>query len=198
MDHALFSLEHSVSILARTPVVLKALLENLPEPWVRATEGEGTWSPHDVVGHLVHAERTNWIPRLLHLLEGSTRSFPPFDREGQFAFSGAQVLNELLAEFAGLRRNSLVTLANLNLTAADLERTGLHPELGPVRVDQLLATWVVHDLDHTAQIVRTMAKAYSDAVGPWAVFLSILRDRSQDPVSGRQGSGPKPKFTGHT
>jgi hypothetical protein len=175
VDHALFSMEHSVAILARTPATLKALLEDLPERWVRATEGEGTWSPHDVVGHLVHAERTNWIPRLLHLLRGSSEPFPPFDREGQFAYSGTRLLAELLDEFAGLRRDSLATLANLKLTADDLTRAGLHPELGRVRVDQLLSTWVVHDLDHVAQIVRTMAKVYAGAVGPWSAYLSILR-----------------------
>ncbi|GAB4109544.1 MAG: hypothetical protein Kow001_09710 [Acidobacteriota bacterium] len=175
MDPTVFSMDHAVAILARTPPTVRALLDGLPEPWVQATEGEGTWSPHDVVGHLVHAERTNWIPRLFHLLQGSAEPFPPFDREGQFAFSRTQTLSELLDEFAALRRDSLETLAHLKLTAQDLSRTGLHPELGKVRVDQLLATWVVHDLDHVAQVVRTMAKVYAGAVGPWSAYLSILR-----------------------
>ncbi len=177
MSHRPFRLEEAVAVLERTPAALRTLLAGLPETWLRATEGEGTWSPYDVVGHLVHAERTNWIPRLKHLLAGDDRPFPVFDREGQFAAGQGKSLLELLDELGALRELSLETLRALNLGEDDLGKQGLHPELGAVRVGQLLATWVVHDLDHVAQIVRTMAKVYSGAVGPWSAYLSILRDR---------------------
>ncbi len=172
-----FNLDEAVAILERTPASLNALLAGLPERWVRATEGDGTWSPYDVVGHLIHAERTNWIPRVRHTLAGERRPFDPFDRTAQFSESQGKSVGELLATFAELRRENVAALMSMRLTSADLSRTGQHPELGEVRLGQLLATWVVHDLDHVGQIVRTMAKVYSDAVGPWSTYLSILRDR---------------------
>ncbi len=170
-------LDDAVAILERTPAGLSALLSGLPEKWVRATEGEGTWSPYDVIGHLIHAERTDWIPRLRHIMAGDSRPFQSFDRTAQFTDSHDQSLGELLVTFAELRQKNLATVLQLNLTNADLERRGLHPELGEVTLGQLLATWVVHDLDHVGQIARTMAKVYSDATGPWSAYLSILRDR---------------------
>ena len=177
MRHEGFDPGEAVAVLERTPAALGALLAGLPESWVRATEGDGTWSPYDVVGHLVHGERTDWLPRARHILAGETRPFDPFDREAQFAESRGVGLEELLATFAELRRESVASLVGMNLTRVDLKRTGRHPELGEVTLAQLLATWVVHDLDHIGQIARVMAKAYSGAVGPWGAYLSILRDR---------------------
>lgn len=177
MKHDGFSLDDAAAVLERTPASLGALLAGLPEGWVTATEGAGTWSPYDVVGHLIHGERTDWLPRARHILAGETRPFEPFDREAQFKESRGRSLGELLATFAELRRENLAALAALNLTDDDMGRKGLHPELGEVTLAQLLATWVVHDLDHLAQIARTMAKAYGEAVGPWSAYLSILRDR---------------------
>jgi hypothetical protein len=172
-----FRLDEAVGLLERTPASLSALLSGLPEMWVRATEGEGTWSPYDVIGHLIHGERTNWIPRARHILAGERRPFAPFDRTAQLTESRDESLEGLLAAFAGARRDSLAALAAMHLSEQDLERKGLHPELGEVTLAQLLAAWVVHDLDHVAQVARTMAKVYSQATGPWSAYLSILRDR---------------------
>jgi DinB family protein len=177
MPDSQFNLKEAVAILERTPASLTALLRGLPETWIRVTEGEGTWSPYDVVGHLIHGERTDWIPRARHILAGETTPFETFDRMAQFTDSQGKSLAELLETFADLRRENVAVLAGMNLTEADLERKGLHPELSEVTLGQLLATWVVHDLDHVAQIARTMAKAYGEATGPWTEYLSILRDR---------------------
>jgi DinB superfamily len=170
-------LDDAVAVLERTPAILNAWLEGLPETWIRATEGEGTWSPYDVIGHLIHGERTDWIPRARHILAGDRRPFEPFDREAQLRESQGRSLGELLATFADLRRENVAMLVGMNLTDEDLDRTGLHPELGEVTLGQLLASWVVHDLDHVSQIARTMAKVYTEATGPWSAYLSILRDR---------------------
>lgn len=179
MEQQALKLRDAVAILERTPASLSALLAGLPETWIRATEGEGTWSPYDVVGHLVHGERTDWMARARHILAGETRPFDRFDRTAQFSESGDTSLDELLATFADLRRENVATLLDLRLTESDLERRGVHPDLGDVTLGQLLATWVVHDLDHVAQISRTMAKAYAEATGPWSAYLSILRDRQR-------------------
>lgn len=177
MSESGIDLNEAVAVLARTPASLSALLEGLPDIWVRATEGGETWSPYDVIGHLIHGERTDWIPRARHILSGEARPFDKFDRTAQFEESRGKSLGELLATFAELRRESLEALSGMNLSGEDLGRKGLHPELGEVTLGQLLATWVVHDLDHLGQIARTMAKAYTRAVGPWSAYLSILRDR---------------------
>lgn len=177
MDENGIDLEEAVAVLARTPASLTALLDGLPDAWVSATEGGETWSPYDVVGHLIHGERTDWIPRARHILAGESRPFDKFDRTAQFEESLGESLGELLSTFAELRRESVAALSAMNLTEEDLGRKGLHPELGEVTLGQLLATWVVHDLDHVGQIARTMAKAYAGAVGPWRAYLSILRDR---------------------
>jgi len=174
-----FNLDDAMTILERTPAALGALLAGLPEKWVRATEGDGNWSPYDVIGHLIHGERTDWIPRARHIMAGDSRPFEPFDRTAQFTDSQGKSLGELLVTFAELRQENLVTLLGMNVTNEDLDRRGLHPELGEVTLGQLLATWVVHDLDHVGQIARTMAKVYSGATGPWSAYLSILRDRQQ-------------------
>ena len=177
MKQSEFNLNEAVAVLERTPVTLSAMLDGLPETWTRATEGEGTWSPYDVIGHLIHGERTDWIPRAQHILAGDPRPFIPFNRAAQFTESRSQTLPELLETFAQLRNENVATLRAMNLTDSDLDRQGLHPELGKVTLRQLLATWVVHDLDHVTQIARTMAKAYTNETGPWIEYLSILRDR---------------------
>lgn len=169
-----FDFENALPILARTPAVLDALLRGLPAPWITGTEGGTTWSPYDVVGHLIHGERTDWMPRVEHLLaHGEAVAFEPFDRFAQFQESQGKALPELLETFSRLRQNSLRRLAALGLTAADLERTGRHPELGRVSLAQLLSTWVVHDLDHIVQVSRTMGWQYAEAVGPWRAYLRI-------------------------
>ena len=178
MSENRFNFQDTVTVLERTPATLGALLNGLPDSWIKATEGEDTWSPYDVIGHLIHGERTDWIPRVRHIMAGETRPFQPFDRTAQFTESQGKDVVELLATFADLRRRNLTALVGMNLTPADFERQGLHPELGQVRLSQLLATWVVHDLDHVAQIARTMAKRYSGVVGPWTAYLSILHDRT--------------------
>jgi hypothetical protein len=173
-------MEEAVTILARTPSVLDALLRGLPDGWITAHEGGKTWSPFDVVGHLIHGERTDWVPRAKIILEhGETRPFDKFDRFAQFAGSQGRTLASLLDEFAMLRQENLRELARLHVTDADLERRGQHPELGVVTMRQLLATWVAHDLDHVMQISRVLARQYSDEVGPWRVYLRI--------ISGTQG-----------
>jgi hypothetical protein len=172
-----FNLDEALAVLERTPASLSGLLAGLPEKWVHSTEGEGTWSPYDVIGHLIHGERANWMPRARHILAGETRPFDGFDRTAQFNDSKGKMLAELLSTFAQLRTENLSALRAMSLAGNDLARTGMHPALGPVRLEQLLATWAVHDLDHVAQIVRTMAKAYRAEVGPWSEYLSILRDR---------------------
>jgi DinB superfamily len=173
-----FQLDNALPVLRRTPAVLRALLLDLPGPWIGATEGPGTWSPFDVVGHLIHADRTNWMPRVEHMLRHDDAvPFPAFDREAMFAASKGLSLSELLDAFSRLRTESLDRLVALGLTDADLARRGRHPEFGLVMLGQHLATWVAHDLNHVAQVVRVMARQYSAAVGPWRVYLSILGER---------------------
>lgn len=172
-----FRLDDALAVLERTPESLRALLSGLPDTWVSAREGEGTWSPYDVIGHLIHGEHTDWIPRARHILAGEPRPFEKFDRTAQFTESRGKSLGELLAVFAELRRENVAALVGMGLTEEDFTRKGTHPELGEVTLGQLLATWVVHDLDHVAQVARTMSKVYADAVGPWKAYLSILRDR---------------------
>lgn len=177
MHHNEFNLDDAVAVLERTPASLSALLTGLPDTWVRATEGDGTWSSYDVIGHLIHSERVNWLPRVQHILSGEPKPFESFDRTAFFAQSQGKRMGELLAIFAELRRENVTMLVSMNLTPAALSRTGKHPEFGEVTLEQLLATWVVHDLAHIGQIVRTMAKGYAGAVGPWSAYLSILHDR---------------------
>lgn len=170
-----FRFHDALPVLRRTPTILRDLLLDLPGSWTGATEGPGTWSPFDVVGHLIHGERTDWVPRVEHLLRhGDTVPFTPFDPEAMFAASKGASLSELLDTFARLRSENLDRLAALGLTDADLARRGRHPEFGVVTLGQHLATWVAHDLSHVAQVVRVMARQYSEAVGPWRVYLSIL------------------------
>jgi len=174
-----FNLDDAFAVLETTPATLSALLTGLTPVWVLATEGEGTWSPFDVVGHLIHGERTDWIPRARHILAGDARPFEPFDRQAMFVESQGKGLADLLETFARLRAENLDEVRAMGLSPADLDRTGQHPELGVVTLRQLLATWVVHDLDHLGQIARVMAKAYGDEVGPWRAYVSVLKDRSR-------------------
>lgn len=170
-----FAFEEALPILRRTPAVLRAFLWDLPDSWARATEGPDTWSPFDVVGHLIHGERTDWIERTEILLtHGEGRPFTPFDRFAQFEASRGKTLHQLLDTFAELRAANLIRLESLSLTGNDLQRRGLHPELGPVTLGELLATWVAHDLSHIAQIARVMGRQYTDAVGPWRAYLPML------------------------
>jgi hypothetical protein len=171
------ALDEAVAILAGTPATLDALLRGLPEDWIVANEGSDTWSPFDVVGHLIHGERTNWVPRVRMILEhGEARAFEPLDRLAHFAESEGRTLASQLDEFATVRQESLRELAALRLTTADLDRRGRHPAFGVVTLRQLLATWVAHDFDHLMQISRVLARQYSDEVGPWRAYLRIIRD----------------------
>jgi hypothetical protein len=171
-----FRFDEAVPVLRRTPSVVRALLQDLPSPWLAASEGAGTWTPYDVVGHLIHGDRTDWVPRVVHILtHGAAAAFPPFDREGMFAASSGRSLDELLDTFDEVRHDSLTRLEALKLTGTDLARVGRHPEFGVVTLAQHLATWVAHDLTHISQIVRVMAKQYTDTVGPWRAYLSVLQ-----------------------
>lgn len=170
-----FSLDTALPVLTRTPSVVDVLLRGLPAGWTTGTEGPGTWSPFDVVGHLIHADRTDWMTRVEHVLtHGDAVPFPPFDRFAQFETSRGRSLADLLDTFAEVRAESLTRLRALALTPADLGRHGSHGDLGRVTLGQLLATWVAHDLDHIVQISRVMGRQYTDAVGPWRQYLRII------------------------
>lgn len=173
-----FDLERASQVLGRTPATLRALLSGLDDAWLHADEGEGTFSPFEVVGHLLEAERTNWLPRARVIRAGDPgASFPPFDRFAHRRIHAGRPLEDLIDEFAAARRESLAEVASWGLDEAALDARANHPEFGPVSLRQLLATWVVHDLGHLAQVVRVMAKRYGQDVGPWERFLPILRDR---------------------
>jgi hypothetical protein len=169
------NLPETLEVLERTPSTLQALLEGLADPWLRATEGPDTFSPLDVLGHLIHGEETDWLPRLRIILEhGEARPFTPFDRLGFRARYSDWPADRLLELFARLRQENLDVIRSLQLDHAALALAGAHPALGRVSLGQLLASWVVHDLGHIRQIVRVMARRYTDAVGPWREYLSIL------------------------
>lgn len=173
MEH---NLQLTISLLARTPSTLDVLLRDLPEPWTIRNEGGNTFNAFDVIGHLIHGERTDWMPRAKRILEfGESRAFDRFDRLAQQRESQGKSLGQLLDEFAPLRSENLTQLRALNLTPKDLERRGLHPELGPVTLSQLLATWAAHDLTHLHQISRIMAHQYREAVGPWSAYLGVMQ-----------------------
>lgn len=169
-----FELEQSLTILYRTPEVLKSLLSGLGEEWVMYNEGPDTWSPYDVLGHLIHGEKTDWIPRAeIMLSDGEDKAFVPFDRFAQMN-QVKKSLEDLLDEFNALRMENLGKLQSWNLTETDYRKTGIHPEFGEVTLKELLSTWTVHDLGHLAQISRVMAKQYASEVGPWKAYLRIL------------------------
>ena len=170
-----FDLSEALAVLSRTPATLDALLRGQPTAWLDATEGPATWSPRQVVGHLIHGEDTDWIPRARMILEhGESRTFEGFDREAMFTRFAGREFGELLDTFAERRAASLAALESLRLTSDSLERSGTHPEFGRVTLAQLLATWVAHDLGHVVQIARVMAKRYRGAVGPWTRYLSVM------------------------
>jgi hypothetical protein len=171
-----FQLKHAVEILEQTPGTLRALVGGLSDPWILTDEGPDTWSPYDVVGHLIHGEETDWIARIKIILEhGESRTFTPFDRFAFFQKSKGKTPGELLETFEKLRKENLRALEALKLEPRHYDLKGTHPAFGQVTLGQLIATWAVHDLSHIAQIVRTMAKQYHDAVGPWKAYLSVLK-----------------------
>lgn len=166
----------AIALLNRTPATLNALLRGLPNTWVRCDEGKDTWCAFDIMGHLIFAERTDWMPRVRIILEnGEARPFDPFDRFSQLKESQDKPLEHLLDDFTRLRRENLSALQELNLQQKDFTRQGRHPALGAVTLSELLATWAVHDLTHVHQLSRVMAHHYRDAVGPWSAYLGVLQ-----------------------
>lgn len=171
-----FQLEQAIEVLRRTPSVLRSMLSGLSDPWVFNNYGPDTFSPFDVVGHLLHGERADWIARARIILEhGESRTFEPFDRYAMYEDSKGKTLAELLDTFESLRQENVRTLESMSLTPEKLLLRGTHPALGTVTLENLLATWVVHDLNHVAQFAKAMASQYGESVGPWEVHLSILR-----------------------
>lgn len=169
------NLDEARAVLTRTPEILRAWLADLPAAWLETAEGEGTFCPRDVLGHLIHGEQTDWMPRVrIIMASGDARPFERFDRHGYRGAPDATV-GELLREFAALRAASLAELRRFGLTQDHMTSKGLHPDLGPVTLGQLLATWTVHDLNHLGQIARVMSRRYTEAVGPWREYLGILR-----------------------
>jgi hypothetical protein len=184
MEH---NLQETISLLERTPSALNSFLRGLPDRWTLGNEGDKTWTVYDVVGHLIHGELTDWMPRAKMILEfGETKSFVPFDRTAQEREGRGKPLPELLDEFSRLRAQNIVELRGLNLRQEDLARRGRHPELGVVTLSQLLATWAAHDLTHVHQISRIMAHQYREAVGPWTAYLGVMQ-------CGGHSSPPLPK-----
>jgi hypothetical protein len=171
-----FQVKQAVEILSRTPLVLKSLLGDLSNEWIENSANSEDWTPFDIVGHYIHGEETDWIPRAeIILKQGEDITFEPFDRFAQFEKSGGKTLGELLDDFAALREKSLKILESWNLNDEQLQLKGIHPELGEVNLEKLLSTWVVHDLTHIRQIVTVLAKKYGENVGVWKEYLSILK-----------------------
>lgn len=172
-----FSLTKSIEILERTPETLSLFLRDLSEDWTSQNEGGESWTVYDIIGHLIHGEKTDWMIRAELILSDETdKQFIPFDRFAQFKNSKGKSLASLLTEFSELRKANLEKLRKLNIEKDDLEKTGIHPVFGSVTLSQLLSAWVVHDLNHLAQIARVMAKQYQEQVGPWTAFLKIVND----------------------
>jgi hypothetical protein len=170
------NLEHSLSLLARTPAALDALLRELPDTWTRYDEGDKTWSAFDIVGHLVHLERVNWMPRVRMILrDGDTKSFEPFDRWGHLQECQGKSVGQVLDEFAQRRAENLTEVRAWHLGPEQLALRGRHPAFGTVTLSQLLATWAAHDLTHLHQMTRVMAHQYRDAVGPWVAYLGVMQ-----------------------
>lgn len=175
-DSPVFSLAEALAMLERTPAVLSALLDHLPPAWHHTNYAPDTFSPFDVVGHLITGERTDWLPRVRIIMQlGESTPFAPYDRYAQFEASAGQTMHDLLATFAQLRSTNVTAVRAMHITDADLTRTGTHPALGRVTLQNLLATWVVHDINHTAQICRGLAARYQPVVGPWREYLGIYK-----------------------
>ena len=173
MEH---DLEQTIALLSRTPAALDGLLRGLPESWTHRGEGEDTWTVFDVVGHLIYADRENWMPRARRILQfGEEQPFDPFDRQGHVRESQGKSLSQVLDEFARVREGCLVDLRALNLTSEQMTKRGRHPALGPVTLSELLATWAAHDMTHLHQISRILAHQYREAVGPFASYLGELQ-----------------------
>ncbi|HEX6575391.1 MAG TPA: DinB family protein [Gemmatimonadaceae bacterium] len=170
-----FELEQAFAILERTPATLRSMLSGLGPEWIEQNEGPDTWSPYDIVGHLIHGESTDWIARArIILAQGENRAFTPFDRTAMFEESKGKTLEQLLDEFEKAREKNLRVARGWNLSDKQLQLEGIHPKFGAVTLRQLLSTWAAHDLSHIAQIARVMAKQYRDAVGPWREYLPIM------------------------
>ena len=171
-----FDLNHSIDLLSRTPETLRTLLAGLPNDFVRSDEGDNTWSPYEVLGHLIHGEKTDWVPRAQIIIsDRADKTFEPYDRFAQQQADQSRSIEVLLDEFASLRAQNLETLKSMNIAEAQLDETGIHPALGTATLRELLATWTTHDLGHIAQIARVMAKQYQSEVGPWKAYLGILK-----------------------
>jgi hypothetical protein len=169
-----FNIEQAIQILEKTPSVVETLLKGLDDDWVMQNEGGETWSAYDIVGHYVHGEKTDWIPRMKVILGDGDKNFKPFDRFAQFNDSKGKTLDQLLGEFDVLRKENLAILNGLSFTDEMFDRKGIHPKFGEVTLRQLLSTWVVHDLTHIHQLSRVLARQYQQEVGPWYEFLGVL------------------------
>lgn len=169
-----FDIEKALPVLERTPQVIESLLYGLPDEWINSNEGGDTWTPIDIVAHLIHGEKTDWIPRTQIILGEGSKEFTPFDMEGHVKEKEGKTLPQLLDEFKVLRKENLAQLKAVEFSPEMLENTGIHPVLGPVTLRHLLAAWVVHDLTHIHQLSRVMAKQYDEAVGPWKQFMGVL------------------------
>ena len=173
---AKLQIDRVAELLSRTPVTVRSLVGGLPAEWTVSSDDEGNWAPFDVVGHLIHGEETDWIPRAEIILDqGDNRTFVPFDRVAQFASSSGKTLQDLLIEFERLRAENLAKLSSWNISDEDLDLKGMHPELGEVTLSQLIATWAVHDLNHIQQLTKFLAGKYAAEVGPWTAYLSVLQ-----------------------
>ncbi len=171
-----FTIDKSLEILERTPATVRAMLHHLSTDWIMANEGENTWSPYDIIGHYIHGEKTDWVPRMeIILSDNPDKHFVPFDRFAQYTNSKGKTMEQLLDEFEFLRKENVAILRSKNISKSDLTKTGIHPAFGEITLAQLLSTWVVHDLNHIAQISRVMSKHYAEDVGPWTEYLRILQ-----------------------
>ena len=169
-----FKLEQALEILERTPTVIALFLKNIDSNWVNSNEGNDSWSPYDIVGHYIHGEKTDWIPRMNIILHDDDKHFIPFDRFAQFNDSEGKTISELLDEFKKLREKNIQSLKAAALTENHLSQKGIHPQFGEVSLRELLAAWVVHDLAHINQVARVMAKQYKEAIGPWKAYMNIV------------------------
>ena len=171
-----FSLSDTVAILKQTPATIKSILQYLPSEWAHQNEGHETWSPYDVVGHLIHGEKTDWIPRTKIILFEEDKHFTPYDRFAQFKESTGKSMQNLLTEFEDLRQENVEELLRLDLQSDDFDKTGIHPAFGDITLRQLLSAWAVHDLGHVVQISRVIAKQYKEEAGPWPKYLRVLNE----------------------